>query len=148
MNQLSGIDAATAASLTKTINDMIDRSKFQNVELEMIQINVTAGGTSYSASHTTSVRHNRIVGLAMNLTDSSVLEGSLMAVSIDSKEVFPLGCEAKLLYADTSVAPNAKFYTYVDREINQTKVDVTFVSKGYSAPYSVIFYLLCQNKAS
>ncbi len=147
MENLSGIDAATAANLTKQINDMIDKNKFENIELEMITINVTAGTTMYNNSHTTSLRHKRIVGVALNITDEAVLEGATMSLSIDSKEIFPSGCEAKLLFANTAVAPNSKFYTYVDLPINQTKVDVTFTSKGYSAPYKAIFYLMCQTKS-
>ena len=143
---MHGIDNETAKMLTDQIRAMIDREKFENVELEMIPIQVTAGTTQYSTSHFTSIRHSRIVGIAFSTTDEAHLEGTTMSLNIDSKEVFPSGCEAKLLFASTAVPPNEKFYTYVDMPINQTKVDVTFTSNGYSAPYTATFYLLCQNK--
>lgn len=146
MDNISGIDVQSAKALTQQIRDLVEKGKFENVEIEMITIDVAAGTTTYLASHTTALRHKRIVGVALNITDEAVLEGATMSMSIDSKEVFPSGCEAKLLFASTAVAPNAKFYTYVDREINQTKVDVSFTSNGFTSAYKAIFYLLCQNR--
>jgi hypothetical protein len=145
-NYLRGLDAEVANELTSKMILAIDRSKYENTELEMIEISVAAGTTAYAASHTTAPRHKRIVGIALSIGDEAVIEGATMSVNIDSKEVFPAGTEAKLLFASTSVPPNQKFYTYVDREINQTKVDVTFTSNGFSAAYKATFYLLCQNK--
>lgn len=146
MEPLVGIDQKSSSEIIQRIKEMIVQNKFENLEIEMISIDVTAGATQYITSHTTALRHKRIVGIALNITDESMLEGCTMSLNIDSKEVFPSGCEAKLLFASTAVPPNQKFYTYVDREINQTKVDVTFTSAGFSSSYKAIFYLLCQNR--
>lgn len=143
---LSGLDPETAKELTLKMMLAIDRSRFENVELEMIQINVAAGATQYKASHITSFTHKRLVGIALSITDEAVIEGTTMSVAIDSKEVFPEGTEAKLLFASTAVAPNEKFYTYIDHEINQTRVDVSFTSNAFVAAYNATFYLMCQKE--
>jgi len=145
-NQFKGIDPEAAKELTGKMILAIDRSKYENVELEMIEINVAAGATAYAATHITAFRHKSIIGIALSISDESVLEGATMSLSIDSKEVFPAGTEAKLLFASTAVSPNQKFYNYVNREINQTKVDVTYTSNGFAAAYKATFYLMCQNK--
>ena len=123
-----------------------DSGKFNNVEFEQIQVNIAAGATKYSVNHTTAFRHARIIGIALNITDESVLEGTTMSMTIDSKEIFPEGTEAKLLFASTAVAPNQKFYTYVDRDINQSTVNVTFTSNAFASAYQANFYLMCVNK--
>jgi lipoate-protein ligase A len=143
---LEGLDADVAKEVVTKMILAIDRSKFENVELERIQLNVAAATTRYDFSHTTSFRHKRIIGIAFSISDESVLEGSTMSVSIDSIEVFPDGTEAKLLFASNAVAPNEKFYTYIDREINQTKVDVSFTSNTFVSAYTATFYLMCQKK--
>ncbi|MEI7726480.1 MAG: hypothetical protein WCK09_15330 [Bacteroidota bacterium] len=143
----SAINAEAAELLKSAIASLTDNVRFDNVELEMISIAVGAGTTTYTKQHTTAMRHKRIIGIALNITDEAVLEGSTMSMSIDSKEVFPAGTEAKLLFASTAVPPNQKFYTYVDREINQTTIDVSFTSNSYSGAYNVNFYLLCQNES-
>jgi hypothetical protein len=142
----SAINAEAAELLKSAIASLTDNARFNNVEFELISIAVAAGTTTYSKQHTTAIRHKRIIGLAFNITDESVLEGTTMSISIDSKEVFPAGTEAKLLFASTAVAPNEKFYTYVDREINQTTIDVSFTSNGFAAAYQANFYLMCQNE--
>jgi len=141
----SAINAEAAELIKAAILSLADNAKFNNVEYEMISISVAAGVTTYTKQHTTAIRHKRIIGLALNITDESVLEGCLMSLNIDSKEVFPAGTEAKLLFASTAVAPNLKFYTYVDREINQTTINVSFTSNGFSSAYQANFYLMCQN---
>ena len=144
-HNLNGIDPQTAQMLTSQIRDMIDRSKFENVEIEMIPITVAAGATTYSTSHFTSLRHKRVVGVALSTTDEAHIEGATFSLLIDSKEIFPSGCEAKLLFASTAVPPNQKFYTYVDMPVNQTKVDFSFTSNVAPTGYTVTIYLLCQN---
>ena len=143
---LSGIDAESAKVLTSAITSLIERSKFENVEIEKISIDVAAALTTYTKQQFTSPRHKRIIGIAFNLTDEAVLEGCTMYVDIDGKEVFADGTEAKMLFSSVDVAPNQKFYTYVDREINQTPVNVRFTSSAFTAAYKANFYLLCQKK--
>ena len=145
MEENDKIKAEAIELFKAAIASLADNGRYNNVEFEMIQINVGAGTTAYSAIHTTASRHKRIIGIALNITDEAVLEGTTMALSIDSREVFPSGTEAKLLFASTAVPPNQKFYTYVDREINQSTVNVSFTSNGYSAAYQANFYLMCQN---
>ena len=145
MEENDKIKAEAIELFKAAIASLADNGRYNNVEFEMIQINVGAGTTAYNAIHTTASRHKRIIGIALNITDEAVLEGTTMALSIDSREVFPSGTEAKLLFASTAVPPNQKFYTYVDREINQSTVNVSFTSNGYSAAYQANFYLMCQN---
>lgn len=144
---MEGIDKETAQELIKMINQAIDRKKFANVEIEKISLSPAAASTTYSSSHTTSIRHKRIIGVALNITDESELEGCTMSMDIDSKEVFPSGTEAKMLFASTAVPPNERFYSYVDREISQTKVDVTFTTPaGFGSAFTANFYLMCVPK--
>lgn len=143
---LAGIDSANAKILTDAITSLIERSKFENVEIEKISIDVLAGLTTYTKQQLTSIRHKRCVGVALSITDESVLEGCTIYMDIDGKEVIADGTEARILFASTDVAPNQKFYSYPDRLINQTPVNVRFTSNGFSSAYQANFYLLCQKR--
>jgi len=146
---MEGITPITAKEIVDKIQSMIDFDKleFKNLEIEKIEIDVTAALATYTKQHITERVHMQVIGVALNLTDESALPGATMSVSIDGQEVFPGGTEAKLLFASTSVAPNQKFYTYLKRNINQTRVDITFTSSSFANPYKAIFYLLCTKTA-
>ena len=146
---MEGLTPNTANEIIAKIQSMIDFDKleFKNLEIEKIEIDVAAGTTLYTKQHITDIVHSRVLGIAFNITDEAVLAGSTMSLSIDGQEVFPAGTEAKLLFASTAVPPNQKFYTYLKRDINQTRVDVTFTSNGFSNAYKAIFYLLCTKTA-
>jgi len=146
---MEGLTQKTATEIINKIQSMIDFDKleFNNLEIEKIEIDVLAGATTYTKQHITDIVHGKVLGIALNITDEDVLAGATMSVSIDGQEVFPSGTEAKLLFASTAVPPNQKFYTYLKRDINQTRVDVAFTSNGFTSAYKAIFYLLC-TKAS
>jgi|GEM_PF-1113635 len=148
MGPLGKISEDSAQTLIAKINELLEKESYEydNLEIEKIEIDVAAATTTYTKQHFTNIMHKRVIGIALNITDESVLEGCTMSVSIDSKEVFPSGTEAKLLFASTAVAPNQKFYTYLKRDINQTKIDLTFTSNTFVAAYKAIFYLLCVKK--
>jgi lipoate-protein ligase A len=142
---MEGLTRDTANEIIAKIQSLIDFDKldFKNLEIEKIEIDVAAGTTTYTKQHVTDIVHAKVVGIALNITDEAVLEGATMSLSIDGQEVFPSGTEAKLLFASTAVPPNQKFYTYLKRDINQTRVDITYTSNGFTAAYKANFYLLC-----
>lgn len=146
---MEGITPSTAKELENKINSLTvsDKLEFKNLEIEKIEIDVTAALATYAKHHITDMLHMHVIGVALNLTDESALPGATMSVHIDGQEVFSLGTEAKMLFSSTSVAPNQKYYTYLMRNISQTRVDVTFTSSGFANPYKAIFYLLCTKTA-
>jgi len=146
-NLLGKIDPQTADALMQLIHESVDRSMFANLEIEKISLSPAAASTDYSDEHITDIRHKRIIGIAFNLTDEDELVGCTFSMKIDSKEVFASGTEAKLIFASTGVSPKDRFYPYVDREINQTRVDTVFTTPStFTNAFTANFYLLCVPK--
>ena len=142
---LGSITPDDAAVLSNAVIALIDRSRFINVEIEKISLTVAAASTLVTAHQFTSVRHKRIVGIACSIRDTAALETATFYLDIDGKEVFADGCELALLVCNSDVAPNQKYYTFVDREINQTPINIRLTpSAVFTSSYQVNFYFLCQ----
>jgi len=127
------------------------RNEFNNVEYEKIEILVNQSGQQIDFVHHTEVDHSCIVGLAQVISDELALPNSTIELLIDGQEVFPSGFESKLIYAGIEVAPDDRFITTVNRDINRTKITGKFTDGGaihenFSAYTANIYLMVLTNK--
>lgn len=126
---------------------MEELNSISNREFEKIPITITSDGQIVPFSHTTELDHECIDGVAIVVSDQTALPGSLIELKIDGKEVFPTEFEAQLIYSGVDVAPDERYYSYLNRRVKQVKVTGKFTDGGVAgkgdAGYTANLYLRC-----
>jgi hypothetical protein len=124
---------------------MEDNTKQTNVEFEKITLEVTASGQVIDFRHVTEIDHTCIIGIAQVFSNKEAVPDSELQLDIDGQKVFPKGYECKLLYAGDEVPPDDKFYRYINRSVNQTRITGQFTDGGALTPfvpYTANIYLM------
>ena len=102
-------------------------------DIERINFTVPARGLVKTA-YRTRAGNKRITGIMLvaHSGDASVI-GSAMKMSIDKREVFSSDFDPSLL-GFTQVTPvNSRWYPYVNRDIDQSDIDIEFTDNAAAA---------------
>ena len=108
------------------------------------QITASAQSQNITAGTNTDVINEEVIGIAVSLSDEDAIPNSRIELKIDSKEILPVGFEAKLLTSGINVDPNKRYYMFNKPiMINQSKIEGKFTDgENFTAAYYVFITLL------
>lgn len=119
--------------------------KFENVEYERIAIAVPSQGAVVTPdTYYTKAGHKDIFGIGVSCADEAALPGTTMQMHIDNKEVFNNDFEVDMIYANYACPVNERFYNYINRKIDKSKIDIRLTDAGTAAAYPYTIYLYLQ----
>lgn len=115
--------------------------QFENIDFERIVIKVENAGDTVQVQHTTKFGHKELLGAALLTTDEDGLTGSRMRLMVDAIEVFSSDFEPRLIYAGKDCPVGQRFYPYLNRNIDQSPVEVTYVDNSNASAYPYFVHL-------
>lgn len=130
------------------LNAISKGQNYPNVEFQKVSISIASTGqqVSITSGTRTEKKYIRIIGLALTIGDTAALPLSTFKLQIGNKRVFD-GEEATLIYSTNDVAPNERYYSYINREVNESEIEGWFKDGGSTSgsfsAYTVNIYLMC-----
>lgn len=118
-----------------------------NVKYQPLIYKVNTPGQQVSIDAETDKLYKRVIGLYASVGDSDAVNTSTIALSINSKEIFPTGFEIKMITTGQEVSPNDRYFD-LDEPAAGTKVTGTYTDGATASayPYQFIIYLKLDGK--
>lgn len=118
--------------------------QFENIDFERIAIVIPSANAIVKVAHVTKYNHKELLGVALLTTNEAGLTGSTMQMMVDSIEVFNNDFEPRLIYAGIECPVSERFFPYLNRQIDQSPIEVTYKDAGNTNvyPYKVHLHLV------
>lgn len=117
-------------------------------EFEVIQLSITSDAGVFEIAHTTDTKHKTILGIGLEVSDSTAILQSKLNLLVDDKTIFPKEFEAVRLVCGDAVEPNKRFWLLNEPiEIKQSQITGSYTDgDNWSATYEVNIYLLVEKE--